>query len=399
MLILTGRLAGLMVWGDRMDLKKLMKSGFVRTVLGFGTEDGRPGRNGRNPHRGIWLSGDMRNALDSIRRADAQGRLYEMDCSGYYEKKLPLAIMNKLGFYKAGCSAFLARTPEGHELCCRNYDFPHPDSNGNMTALNVVVRCAPEDGYRSIGIADALWLNSVGADFREGGPDDGKTDISLFSLLPYICMDGMNEKGLTVSILILDLKEGEAAVHQEEQGKPSMVHTILMRRMLDSCSDVSEAKKLAAECNLLNVRGMDFHIFVSDAGGNSAVFEWRDNALRITDTDVVTNFYVCSDDLEDYYRNGVFTEKAEKICGTVREYHWGFGHGYHRFNDIVTKLEQSLQDEDGILRPVMTEKECEETLQSVFQGHTLHTVIYDSSARTASVWLLKDMERHYDFAL
>ena len=66
-----------------------------------------------------------------------------------------------------------------------------------MTA--VMVRTAPKDGYRSIGMADAGW---VGYDI--GSLSDGKSDLSAAVAMPYLIMDGMNEKGLAVSVLKLD---------------------------------------------------------------------------------------------------------------------------------------------------------------------------------------------------
>ncbi len=64
-------------------------------------------------------------------------------------------------------------------------------------------------------------LSKIGLDYTEGALDNGKLTDVLLALTPYICVDGINEKGLSASILALDLKEGETAVFQTDEGKES----------------------------------------------------------------------------------------------------------------------------------------------------------------------------------
>ena len=84
------------------------------------------------------------------------------------------------------------RTEEGKPIYGRNFDYKM-----DMTA--VLVRTAPRNGYRSIGMADAGWIG-----YGLGSLDDGKTDVSAAVGMPYLIMDGLNEKGLAVSVLKLD---------------------------------------------------------------------------------------------------------------------------------------------------------------------------------------------------
>ena len=80
-------------------------------------------------------------------------------------------------------------------------------------------------------------------------------------------MDGINEKGLSVSILALDVKEGEQAVHQSVEGKKTILYEELLRYILDSCATVKEAEELAGEYNIHNIIGNDYHLFVTDENG------------------------------------------------------------------------------------------------------------------------------------
>ena len=52
---------------------------------------------------------------------------------------------------------------------------------------------------------------------------------------------------------------------------------------------------------------------VSDATGRSVVIESRNSVISIIPSDICTNFYLASDDMEDYYRNGVLREEAVKM--------------------------------------------------------------------------------------
>ena len=64
----------------------------------------------------------------------------------------------------------------------------------------------PNAKYKSIGVCDAFWLDYQNGTYGNGSFDDGKTDLSAALLCPYLCMDGMNEMGLCVSIMALSVK-------------------------------------------------------------------------------------------------------------------------------------------------------------------------------------------------
>ncbi|MGN0793581.1 MAG: carcinine hydrolase/isopenicillin-N N-acyltransferase family protein [Aristaeellaceae bacterium] len=357
-----------------------------------------------NPHAAAWLNGEMSAALDTLTRVDEAGMLYEMHCDyDYYGNPVFTTLLEKFGAYDAGCSAFATWNETGDSfLTARNYDYRHRDPDGAYTGLNVAVRCAPEGKYKSVGIADACWLSLAGGAYYAGVLDDGRTDTSLAVLLPYLCVDGINEKGVTVSILKLDVRDGETAVDQQAPGKVSVAHSVLARYILDSCATVEEAIALAQAYNVRNTGGMDFHIFVTDATGASVVLEWRYQQLTVTDTNAVTNFYVGYDDAEDRYQDGVCTEKAITLGNTVREYRYGYGHGYHRFAGMVCALERYIDftREDYVTR--MTEAQAMRILSVAAQdpgteatSMTQYSVIYNAQDASATVWLHQDYATAY----
>ncbi len=361
-----------------------------------------------NPHAAPWLDESMIASLDSLRRVDEAGVFYEMTCDYDYDgNPLFKTLLSKFGQYDAGCSAFATWNETGScFLTARNYDYRHRDPNGAYTGLNVAVHCAPEGQYKSVGIADACWLGLAGGAYYAGVLDDGLTDTSLAVLLPYLCVDGINEKGVTVSILKLDVKEGEAAVDQQEPGRIAIGHAVLARYILDKCATVEEAVALAGEYNIRNTGGMDFHLFVTDATGASVVLEWRYNQLTVTETNAVTNYYVGFDDAEDRYQDGVCREKVVRLENTVRNYRYGYGHGYHRLTGIISALERYIDFTDERFPTRMTQEQAMRILSVAAQdpgteatSMTQYSVIYNAQDVSATVWLNQDYASAYRLTL
>ena len=344
----------------------------------------------------------LRTFVSEPVRQDKDGKLYYMEYKGDYTSPLVTVPINMVKpVRKAGCSCFSAQDPDGGYITGRNYDLPHFDKQGNETGLNVVLECAPENGCRSIGTADAVWLSLLGQPYYAGGIDDPKTEKACLALLPYLCMDGMNEKGLTVSILYLDVKDGEQAVYQQRSGKQDVILPVLLRQMLDSCATVEEAVALADERNVVNIFGADFHLFVTDAAGRSAVLEWRYNEMTVTYTDIVTNFYVSWDDAEDCYKDGQLKEKyisAQDADG----YRFGYGHGYERFATIMHRSDEYKING----QTVMDTAAAMDTLKAVSQEYTgeltsltQYSTVYHNNERSMDICIYPDYTEVYHFTL
>ena len=348
----------------------------------------------------LRLSGAVKN----LERVDDRGILYSMDYTASYDNalmKLPITYIKT-----AGCSAFVTRNEEGDVITARNYDLAHTDDDGNATGLNVIFTLEPEGKYKSINLADAAWLTIIGLPYTAGAFDEGGASPMFLAFMPYLCMDGMNEKGLTVSILALDVKDGEEPVNQTQEGKETVTITELLRLMLDNCADVDEAVALAQEYNLTNIIGSDFHLFVTDADGRSVVMEWRWNTLYLTWQDAVTNFYVGFADAEDCYYGDTLKERFVAAEGLTRAYSYGYGHGYERFNILARTLDEHIVDL-ATYATVMTEEEAMDTLAAASQvydgtdisSNTQYSVIYNSADLTAEVCVMRDYEEHYYFSL
>ena len=386
-----------------------------------------------NPHALLQDEAQIRT-VESIKRLSDDGKLYYMESVWDYSE-IPAAFKPLFG---AGCSTFLTKDLEGTNLFCRNYDYLHRkgnDKNAPRTGLNVVVRCSnPSAKYKSIGVSDATWLDWKNLSLVEGSADDGVTDLSAFVMLPYLCMDGVNEKGLAVSIMALTLPasweeidydsyaekvpsdqdpivlKGACTVPQEwqrrakhlsvavnhedrrawvahlpffrtemEGKKTSLLHPILMRMMLDSCANVDEAVALAGMFNVHTIGpGQDYHIMVADSSGQARLLEWVDNEMKVIDTKHATNYRRSADDLfhgvcpRDELIKAFFLRcrKDDEFTG-MRE-------------DLIMSLMDLIkQDPDNGHDTVTTQYSC----------------VYDLDHLKVKVYSFGDFSRHWDFEL
>ena len=335
-------------------------------------------------------------------RIDKEGKLYFIDYYGNYDSaliKLPVKFVKPVRY--AGCSCIYAMDNEGNPVTGRNFDLPHFDKKKNPTGLNVVIKCSPKKGYKSIAIADAADVSVLGVPYYSGSLDNPKTDKRYLALLPYICMDGVNEKGLFVTVLALDVKEGEHPVYQNRKGKEQVIISVLLRKILDNCASIEEAVSFADGFNLVNTLGYDFHLFISDPDGRSCVLDWRYDVMRVTYTDLATNFYVSSDDAEDCYMKGELKEKFV-APEDAKGYRFGYGHGYERFKTLM-KLTGEKKMNGKI---VMDADDIMKVLEAVSQDYTgeltsmtQYSAVYKNREQKIEVCIYPDYTRKYSFKL
>ena len=75
--------------------------------------------------------------------------------------------------------------------------------------------------------------------YTAGTLNDGTTDLSMAAFFPYLLMDGMNEKGLAMSVLKL---RGDPTL--QDTGKNKISTTVALRLVLDRAATVDEALAL-----------------------------------------------------------------------------------------------------------------------------------------------------------
>lgn len=123
-----------------------------------------------------------------------------------------------------GCSAFTMKSPDS-VMMGRNYDFKNDTSS-------MLVHCSPKDGYSSVAFAA---LDNVGANNPELSDETRLATL----LSPFISLDGINEKGVSIAVLTLDSKPV-----RQQSGKPVIATTLAIRLILDRAASTEEAVTL-----------------------------------------------------------------------------------------------------------------------------------------------------------
>ena len=275
------------------------------------------------------------------------------------------------------CSAFQAVTPDGDVIYARNFDYRFKDG------ATVMVRTAPRKGYKSISMVSMSFLGMDGAQLK-----DGKTDLSVLVAAPLMQMDGMNEKGLAVSVLCVMY---DACAQQYDTTKHTVMTSVMMRMLLDRAAGVDEAVDMLENYNFFadglqkeRKKGdfSNYHFLLSDASGRSVVLEYvlRDGpgtdspwVLKVLEEKSVTNHFLTPG-----------WECTSKGC------------------ERLDKIRATLSEKGGVL----TEEEAMALLDDVHQvadkkgpGKTQWSVVYNLTRRTAKVCINHDYSKTYEFAI
>lgn len=180
---------------------------------------------------------------------------------------------------KTGCSVFLV-TDGSEYLVGRNFDLQDTSS--------LLVHTKPDNGYESIGMAVVNMLN-------KGAKDDPSNPINAL-VSPYACMDGLNEKGVAITVNSVDGPE-----INQERGKPVIVAPLIIRLVLDKADSLDSAIELIDNFDARMIAGYQF--FIADASGQTAIINYVNNEMVVTRNEkLMTNFYLC--DIPENYPTG-----------------------------------------------------------------------------------------------
>lgn len=252
-----------------------------------------------------------------------------------------------------GCSTLSVSSPEGGRLFGRNFDW------GRCTTL--IVQTQPKDGYASISTVNMDFLN-LGLRLSENA------FVRLTSAAaPYAPMDGMNEKGLCVAVLMIEDRPG----FDQDTGKPDLTTTTAVRLLLDTAANVEEALSLLEQYDLHASAGMMVHFAIADADGRSIAVEYIDNEMRVVETPIATNFYLTPGE-----KYGIGTEES------------------HRRYEILTET----------LRPSMSLDDVRDAMDSVSKHNfdsafasTEWSIVFDQGGGEARYYHRENYERAYSF--
>lgn len=262
--------------------------------------------------------------------------------------------MNIQGF---GCSTFSVQNTKGGYFFGRNFDWNACDA--------LVITSYPQDGYASV--------STVNLDFiRQGAGMAGNllNDEMMTIAALYAPLDGMNEKGLCISVNMIQ----DGATISQDTGKTDLTTTTAIRLLLNRAATVEEALALLSQYDLHASMNYMVHFAIADADGNSVAVEYIDNEMVVTRTPILTNFYLAEGE-----KQGI-----------------GTGQSHERF-DILT----------GTLtgKPSMTQAEVRDALDSVSKDNfgefesTEWSIVFDQSALTAAYYHRENYGNAYFFQI
>lgn len=284
--------------------------------------------------------------------ASSDGELVE-----FVVKELTHGLPIEFELPDLGCTTYVATTEEGEHLFGRNFDMYYSPV--------MLTKTAPDNGYKSFTMVNLAYIG-YGEDYL---PEDlGSSILTLCA--PYAPMDGMNEKGLAVSVMLIDTEPTN-----QNTDKLDVTTSSAIRMLLDKAATVEEAIALLENVDMHASANSCYHFLIGDANGDSAVIEYIGDELSVLRGEKIsTNFLL-----------------------TPGEYE--FGGGFDRY-DVVKK---SLADSDGIL----SEEEAMgvlEAAQNVAEepGDTTTTqwsCVYNLDKLAVDICVGANFERVYSFSL
>ncbi len=196
-----------------------------------------------------------------------------------------------------------------------------------------------------------------------------QNDVQVMAAL-YAPLDGMNEKGLAVSVNMIQ----DAASISQNTDKPDLTTTTAVRLLLNQAASVDEALELLRQYDLHASMGMMIHFALADTTGRAVAVEYINNEMVVTQTTVVTNFYMAEGD-----KHGIGTQQS------------------HERYDILT---QALAE-----HPTMTMEDVRNAMDSVSKDNfnefesTEWSAVFDLSAGTAHYYHRENYENRYTFSI
>lgn len=263
-------------------------------------------------------------------------------------------IMNTQVF---GCSTLSTQNKEGGYLFGRNFDWNTCDA--------LVITSYPQDGYASV--------STINLDFiRQGTGIAGRllSEDKLIVAALYAPLDGMNEKGLCVSVNMI---QDQATINQNTD-KPDLTTTTAIRLLLNQAGTVKEALNLLEQYDLHASMNYMVHFAIADNSGHSVAVEYVNNEMIVIDSPILTNFYLAAGE-----KQGIGTAQS-----------------HERF-DILTELLAKKSS--------MTQAEVKDALDSVSKDNfgefesTEWSIVFDQSALTAAYFHRENYEKAYLFQL
>ena len=259
-----------------------------------------------------------------------------------------------------GCTAFTLTDTDGKVHMGRNYDFKN-----NTSAM--LVYCAPKDGYKSMAFAA---LDNVSANVPNENIQKKLSSLTA----PFVCLDGVNEKGVSIAVLTLDSEPV-----RQSTGKPVISTTLAIRLVLDRAATTEEAVELLRSYDMFASSGRDYHFYITDASGDGRVIEYSIDGEPIelidTPSEAVTNFFIRhKDEVLPDQKNGIL------------------GHGKERYDAVMEILETEKGNYTGDTVWTALQTAAQDLNPDAITSNTQWSISYNNTDLSADIAL----RRHWD---
>jgi len=258
-----------------------------------------------------------------------------------------------------GCSTITVQNADGEFLFGRNFDWNSCDA--------MVVLSYPQNAYASISTVHMDFIRQGVGEIANMAlkTEEVKTIAAL-----YAPLDGMNEKGLAVSVNMIQ----DSATIDQNTEKRDITTTTAIRLLLDKAETVEEALGLLGQYDMHASMGMMVHFAIADASGNSVAVEYIGNEMFVTETPVVTNFYLAEGE-----KHGTGTEQS-----------------HERYDILMDRLKEN---------PVMDETEVRDALDRVSKDNfgefesTEWSIVFHLDEGKADYYHRENYTKGYTFSI
>jgi len=263
------------------------------------------------------------------------------------------------------CSSFSVQKKDGNGFYFgRNFDY----QEGKST----IVVTYPEDGKSHASISTVL-NNFILTKY----PNLPEEILKLICI--YIPLDGMNDKGLTVSV---NMVYGRTVADQNTS-KPDITLSTAVRLLLDRAATVDEAFEILKSYDMhAGATGIQAHIAITDASGKAIVVEYIDNEIEKIEDPINENFYL--------YDN--FRKNVDDGNGNIVDHLVGV-----RYDIIKERMEEiPKMSFDNVKETLILANQCNSSNAIV---KTEWSVIYDKSKKEAVYYHRCNYENGFNIVL
>ncbi len=259
------------------------------------------------------------------------------------------------------CSAFTARTDDGSRLLARNLD--------NTANPVMLVVTNPDGAYKSIS---AVNLATIGY----SSESSLRTYDFRALAAPYFPTDGMNENGISITMLQVNFSR-----KQKDENLTTINAYSYIRLVLDYAATIDEALQLADDYNFYFDTSLMAHFLICDSSGSSVILEYVDGEKYVIENDgtyqVASNFNNTEENFDEY--GYVHADKYnEWLTGSSLAAYDSEYSGYVRY-DLMSDF---LYNNSGIL----SLDDCFDLLESVASPTQLqYGIVYNMTTLEATV--------------